>query len=171
MKDPVTTRRRRQAPLITPNGLGAEARKDLSAALNQVLADVFALYLKTKNFHWHMWGPFFPSYHALLDEQSSQLLEMTDALAERVRKLGGNTLHSIGHIARLQRLADNDADLVQPSGMLAELFDDNQRLADWLRSTHALCDEHGDVASASLLENWLDETEQRAWFLFECGRT
>ena len=170
MKDIAAAKRHRTAPLTTPHSLGAQARQDLVAALNQLLADVFALYLKTKNFHWHMWGPWFPSYHALLDEQSSQLLAMTDTLAERVRKLGGGTLRSIGHIARLQRLQDNDADLVQPAGMLAELCDDNRRLADWLRAVHALCDEHGDVASASLVENWLDETEGRAWFLFECDR-
>jgi starvation-inducible DNA-binding protein len=171
MKDIAAAQRHRTAPLITPNSLGEDARKDLGAALNQLLADVFALYLKTKNFHWHMWGPSFPSYHALLDEQSGQLLDMTDTLAERVRKLGGGTLRSIGHIARLQRLADNDADLVQPASMLAELCDDNRRLTDWLRAVHALCDEHGDVASASLVENWIDETERRGWFLFECGRT
>jgi starvation-inducible DNA-binding protein len=171
VKDIVAAQRHRTAPLTTPNSLGADARRDLGAALNQLLADVFALYLKTKNFHWHMWGPSFPSYHALLDEHSNQLLAMTDTLAERVRKLGSGTLRSIGHITRLQRLADNDADLVQPASMLAELCDDNRRLADWLRAVHALCDEHGDVATASLVENWMDETERRAWFLFECGRT
>jgi starvation-inducible DNA-binding protein len=171
MKDITAARRHRRAPLATPGSLGAEARHDLTAALNQLLADVWALYLKTKNFHWHMWGPSFPSYHALLDEQSSQLFEMTDVLAERVRKLGGSTLRSIGHIARLQRLADNDAELVQPGSMLAELRDDNQRVADWLRGVHALCDEHGDVATASLIENWLDEAEQRTWFLFEASRS
>lgn len=170
MKDLDTTRQHRLAPLATPGTLGADARHDLSAALNQLLADVWALYLKTKNFHWHMWGPSFPSYHALLDDQSSQLFAMTDMLAERVRKLGGSTLRSIGHIARLQRLADNDADLVQPGGMLAELCEDNRRLADWLRAVHNLCDGHGDVATASLVENWLEEAEQRVWFLFESGR-
>lgn len=170
MKDTDTARRHRSAPLATPGSLGADARHDLTAALNQLSADVWALYLKTKNFHWHMWGPSFPSYHALLDDQSSQLFAMTDALAERVRKLGGSTLRSIGHIARLQRLADNDADLVQPEGMLAELCEDNRRLSDWLRASHHLCDEHGDVATASLIENWLEEAEQRVWFLFESSR-
>lgn len=170
MKDLDLARQHRQAPLATPGTLGADARHDLSAALNQLLADVWALYLKTKNFHWHMWGPSFPSYHALLDDQATQLLAMTDLLAERVRKLGSSTLRSIGHIARLQRLADNDADLVQPGGMLAELCDDNRRLADWLRAVHALCETHGDIASASLVENWLEEAEQRVWFLFESGR-
>lgn len=170
MKDMTAAKRHRLAPLTTPSGLPTQARQDLGAALNQLLADVFALYLKTKNFHWHMWGPSFPSYHALLDEQSGQLLDMTDTLAERVRKLGGGTLRSIGQIARLQRLADNDAELVQPGSMLAELGDDNRRLADWLRAVHALCDEHGDVASASLVENWIDEAERRIWFLFESGR-
>jgi starvation-inducible DNA-binding protein len=170
MKDLDTTRQHRRAPLATPGTLGTDARHDLSAALNQLLADVWALYLKTKNFHWHMWGPSFPSYHALLDDQATQLLAMTDLLAERVRKLGGSTLRSIGHIARLQRLADNDADLVQPGGMLAELCEDNQRLADWLRAVHALCETHGDIATASLVENWLEEAEQRVWFLFESGR-
>lgn len=170
MKDTDTARRHRSAPLATPGSLGADARQDLTAALNQLSADVWALYLKTKNFHWHMWGPSFPSYHALLDDQSTQLFAMTDALAERVRKLGGSTLRSIGHIARLQRLADNDADLVQPEGMLAELCEDNRRLSDWLRASHHLCDEHGDVATASLIENWLEEAEQRVWFLFESSR-
>jgi len=170
MKDLATAHRHRTAPLATPGALGAEARRDLAAALNQTLADVWALYLKTKNFHWHMWGPWFPSYHALLDDQAGQLFAMTDVMAERVRKLGGSTLRSIGHIARMQRLTDNDAELVQPGGMLAELCDDNRRLADWLRAAHALCDTHGDVATASLIENWLDEAEQRVWFLFESGR-
>ncbi|MFG6458896.1 Dps family protein [Roseateles sp. BYS96W] len=170
MKDLATTHLHRTAPLATPGSLSSEARRDLSAALNQLLADVWALYLKTKNFHWHMWGPAFPSYHQLLDDQSVQLFAMTDVIAERVRKLGGSTLRSIGHVARLQRLADNDAELVQPESMLAELCEDNGRLADWLRAVHGLCDEHGDVATASLIENWLEEAEQRVWFLFESGR-
>lgn len=170
MQDLSTAQHHRRVPLTTPGSLSAEARHDLGAALNQLLADVWALYLKTKNFHWHMWGPSFPSYHQLLDEQSVQLFAMTDVIAERVRKLGGSTLRSIGHVARLQRLADNDAELVQPDGMLAELCDDNRRLADWLRAVHGLCDEHGDIATASLIENWLEETEQRVWFLFESGR-
>lgn len=170
MKDLDLARQHRQAPLATPGTLGTDARHDLSAALNQLLADVWALYLKTKNFHWHMWGPSFPSYHALLDDQSGQLFAMTDVLAERVRKLGCSTLRSVGHIARLQRVADNDAELVQPGSMLAELCEDNRRLADWLRAVHALCDTHGDIATASLVENWLEEAEQRVWFLFESGR-
>jgi starvation-inducible DNA-binding protein len=162
---------RRRAPLATPSDLGSNAVKDLSGALNALTADVFALYLKTKNFHWHMSGPHFRDYHLLLDEQSDQIFAMTDPLAERVRKLGGTTLRSIGHIGRLQRLADNDADYVTPLDMLAELRDDNRQLAASLRETHALCDEHNDVASASLLEVWIDETERRAWFLFEATRS
>ena len=150
---------RRRAPLATPSDLGSNAVKDLSGALNALTADVFALYLKTKNFHWHMSGPHFRDYHLLLDEQSDQIFAMTDPLAERVRKLGGTTLRSIGHIGRLQRLADNDADYVTPLDMLAELRDDNRQLAASLRETHALCDEHNDVASASLLEVWIDETD------------
>jgi len=139
--------------------------------LNALLADVFALYLKTKNFHWHMSGPHFRDYHLLLDEQSDQIFAMTDDIAERVRKIGGITLHSIGHIARLQRIEDNDADYVTPLDMLAELRDDNKQLAAAMREVHDLCDEHGDVATASLLENWIDETERRTWFLFESGRS
>ena len=161
---------RRSAPLQTPTGLGAQATKDISAALNLLLADVFALYLKTKNFHWHMAGPHFRDYHLLLDEQADQIYATTDPVAERVRKLGGTTLRSIGDIARHQRLADNDADYVDPQDMLAELADDNRQLAKILRETHGLCDDHGDVATASLLEVWIDETERRAWFLFEITR-
>ena len=131
--------------------------------------DVFALYVKTKNFHWHMSGSH-PDYHLLLDEQGDQIFAMTDAMAERVRKIGGTTLRSIGHIGRLQRLLDNDAEFVSPSAMLAELRDDNRRLTAYMRETHALCDEHTDVATASLLENWIDETERRTWFLFEAAR-
>jgi starvation-inducible DNA-binding protein len=170
MSDIETARKHRLAPLVTHGAITPQARQDLSAGLNQVLADIWVLYLKTKNFHWHLWGPNFPSLHRMFDEQADQLLAMTDVIAERVRKLGGTTLRSIGHIARLQRLADNDADLVQPGGMLAELCEDNQRLCEWLRVLHGLCDEHRDIATASLLENWLDEAEQRAWFLFETGR-
>ena len=161
---------RRKAPLKTPTSLSSEATRDLSAALTQVLADHFALYVKTKNFHWHMSGPRFRDYHLLLDEQADQIFAATDAVAERVRKIGGTTLRSIGHIARLQRVLDNDADYVTPSDMLAELRDDNQQLVAHLRETHWLCDEHGDVATASLLEVWIDEAERRAWFLFETGR-
>ena len=163
-------KQRREAPLATPTDLKAAATKDIAAALNAVLADVFALYLKTKNFHWHMSGPHFRDYHLLLDEQSDQLFAMTDPLAERIRKVGGQTLRSIGHIARTQRVLDNDADYVEPSDMLAELRDDNRTLAASLRTAHDLCDEHRDIASASLIEVWIDETERRTWFLFEATR-
>ena len=135
-----------------------------------MLADVFALYVKTKNFHWHVSGPHFRDYHLLLDEQADQLFSLTDPIAERTRKLGGAALRSIGHIARLQRVADNDADYVSPLDMLAELREDNQRLAAHFRETHALCDERGDVATASLLEVWIDEAEKRVWYLFEASR-
>lgn len=162
---------RRTAALQTPTDLKAEATHDVSAALNALLADVFALYMKTKNFHWHMSGPHFRDYHLLLDEQSDQIFAMTDPLAERVRKLGGITLHSIGHVARLQRIEDNDADYVTPLDMLAELRDDNKQLAAAMRETHGVCDEHEDIATASLLENWIDEAERRTWFLFEAGRS
>lgn len=161
---------RRKAPLDTPTGLGANATKDLSGALTTLLADIFALYLKTKNFHWHVSGPHFRDYHLLLDEQAAQIYATTDAIAERVRKIGGTTLRSIGHIARLQRVEDNDADYVTPLDMLAELRQDNLELAGRMRETHELCDEHNDVASASLLENWIDEAEGRVWFLFEASR-
>ena len=161
---------RRRAPLATPTDLTHNATADLSGALTALLADMFALYVKTKNFHWHVSGPHFRDYHLLLDEQAEQIFAATDDVAERVRKIGGTTLRSIGHIARLQRVLDNDADFVTPADMLAELRDDNAQLATRMRETHALCDEHGDVASASLLENWIDETERRVWFLFEAGR-
>ena len=161
---------RRQAPLGTPSDLGANAARDVGGALKLLLADVFALYLKTKNFHWHMSGPHFRDYHLLLDEQSQQIFAMTDDIAERGRKIGSRTLHSIGEINRSQRILDNDADFVTPQDMLAELRDDNQRLAASMRETHDLCDEHRDVATASLLENWIDETERRVWFLYEAGR-
>jgi starvation-inducible DNA-binding protein len=150
--------------------LSTNARADISAALNALLADVFALYLKTKNFHWHISGPHFRDYHLLLDEQAELIFAATDAIAERVRKIGGTTLRSIGHIARLQRVADNDADFVTPRDMLAELRENNGQFVARMRETHALCDEHGDVATASLLENWIDEAERRVWFLFEPGR-
>ena len=160
----------RKAPLATRTDLTPAATKDIAAAMNGILADVFALYMKTKNFHWHMSGSHFRDYHLLLDEQSDQSFAMTDAIAERVRKIGGATLRSIGHIARLQRLLDNDAAFVSPSTMLAELRDDNKRLTAYMRETHALCEEHNDVATASLLEVWIDETERRTWFLFEATR-
>jgi starvation-inducible DNA-binding protein len=158
------------ASLETPTELGSNGVRDISVALNILLADMFALYVKTKNFHWHMSGRHFRNYHLLLDEQAEQIFATTDALAERVRKIGGRTLRSIGHIGRLQRLLDNDADFVTPLDMLAELPDDNKQLAAHLRETYGLCDGYGDVASASLLENWIDEVERRIWFLFEATR-
>ena len=161
---------RRLAPLQTPTDLGANATRDVAAALNLLLADAFALYVKTKNFHWHISGPHFRDYHLLLDEQAEQIFATTDALAERVRKIGGTTLRSIGHIARLQRVLDNDAEYVAPLDMLAELRDDNKQMAAAMREAHGVCDESGDVASASLLEVWIDETEKRTWFLFEACR-
>jgi len=162
---------RRSAPGVpSPStGFGANAVRDISAALNVVLADVFALYMKTKNFHWHMSGPHFRDYHLLLDEQSDQIFAMTDAIAERVRKVGGQTLHSIGEIARLKHIQDNDAPFVTPQDMLAELREDNVDLVKRMRATHELCDEHGDVATTSQLEIYIDETERRAWFLYEAS--
>jgi starvation-inducible DNA-binding protein len=151
--------------------MGTKATKDISAAMNGVLADVFALYLKTKNFHWHMSGPHFRDYHLLLDEQAVQIYAMTDLIAERIRKVGGMTLRSIGHIARTQRIKDNDADYVEPNDMLAELREDNKLLTSRLREAHGVCDEHHDIGTTSLIEVWIDETEQRTWFLFEAGRS
>jgi starvation-inducible DNA-binding protein len=164
------TELRRVEPLDSSLDLEPHAAAKLSSALTVVLADMFALYLKTKNFHWHISGPHFRDYHLLLDEQSGQILAATDAIAERVRKIGGTTLHSIGHIARLQRIADNDREGVAAQDMLAELLEDNKQLTASLRSVHTLCDESGDIASASLIENWVDEAEHRAWFLFEAAR-
>src|SRR5271156_1824654 len=158
------------APLVTPTDLEPDAVRDVAGALNVLLADMIALYLKTKNFHWHVSGPHFRDYHLLLDEQGDQIFATTDDIAERVRKMGGTTIRSIGHIGRLQRIPDNDADYVTPGDMLAELRDDNMRLTTSMRETHDLCDEHGDVAPASLLENWIDEAERRVWFLFEASR-
>ena len=158
------------APLDTPTDLPDEAVREISAALNRLLADAFALYLKTKNFHWHVSGPHFRSYHLLFDEQAAEIFGTTDELAERVRKVGGNTLRSIGDIARHQRLADNDAPYVDPLDMLAELREDNQRLIAAMRETHDVCDEHNDVATASFLENYIDEAERRVWFLYEASR-
>ncbi len=159
------------APLQGATDLKPEAVQDISGAMNILLADMFALYVKTKNFHWHVSGPHFRDYHLLLDQQGDQIFATTDAIAERVRKIGGITIHSIGHINRLQRVLDNDADYVTPSDMLAELRDNNRQLVTNMRETHELCDEHGDVASASLLETWIDEAERRAWFLFEATRS
>ena len=161
---------RQKAPLATPPDLTPEATRDISGAMNAVGADVFALYLKTKNFHWHISGPHFRDYHLLLDEHADQLFAMTDAIAERVRKLGGSTLRSIGHIGRLQRILDNDANYVEPQDMLVELLEDNKTLAARLREAHNVCDEHRDVATASLIEVWIDEAERRTWFLFEATR-
>ncbi|MGO9419709.1 Dps family protein [Roseiarcus sp.] len=161
----------RAAPLATPTDLKSNAVRDLTGALNILLADMFGLYVKTKNFHWHVSGPHFRDYHLMLDEQGEQIFATTDAIAERVRKIGGTTLRSIGHIKRLQRIEDNDAEFVAPSDMLAELRDDNKQLVANMRETHGLCDEHGDVATASLLEVWIDEAERRTWFLFEATRT
>ena len=161
---------RREASLITPTDLGTKASKNIAGGMNGILADVFALYLKTKNFHWHMSGPHFRDYHLLLDEQADQLYAMTDPIAERIRKTGGSTLRSIGHIARTQRIKDNDADYVDPLDMLAELREDNMTLAARLREVHDMVDELRDIATASLIENWIDETERRTWFLFEASR-
>ncbi len=161
---------RRKVALATPTALGTEARKNISGALNALLADTFALYLKTKNFHWHASGPHFRDYHLLLDEHADQIFAMTDDIAERVRKLGGTTIRSIGHIARLQRLSDNDADFVDPQDMLAELREDNEAILASMRQAHDLCDEENDVATTSLIEVWIDQTERRVWFLFETGR-
>jgi starvation-inducible DNA-binding protein len=162
--------RRQQAPLLTPTDLNAAATQDIAASMNGVLADVFALYLKTKNFHWHMSGPHFRDYHLMLEEQADQLFALTDPIAERIRKVGGSTLKSIGHIARTQRILDNDAEYVEPLDMLAELREDNKMLASRLREAHDVCDEHRDIATASLIEIWIDETERRTWFLFEASR-
>jgi starvation-inducible DNA-binding protein len=161
---------KRDAPMATRTDLKAVGVKDISAAMNAILADVFALYLKTKNFHWHLSGPHFRDYHLLLDEHADQLFAMTDPVAERVRKIGGLTLRSIGHIARTQRVLDNDAEYVEPVDMLAELAEDNKTFAARLRQAHNVCDKHRDVATASLIEVWIDETERRTWFLFEATR-
>lgn len=159
-----------RGPLVTPTDLSSTATKDISAAMNGVLADVFALYVKTKNFHWHLSGPHFRDYHLLFDEQADQIFAMTDAIAERVRKVGGSTVRSIGHIARMQRVMDNDAEYVEPSDMLAELREDNKALAGRLREAHNVCEEHRDIATTSLIEVWIDETERRTWFLYEASR-
>jgi starvation-inducible DNA-binding protein len=162
--------RRRKSPLATRTDLKAAATKDISAAMNAILVDVLALYFKTKNFHWHVSGPHFRDYHLMLDEHATQLYAMSDPIAERVRKVGGSTLKSVGHIARTQRVLDNDAEYVEPLDMLAELREDNKELAARLREAHNVCEEHRDIATASLIEVWIDETEQRTWFLFEASR-
>jgi starvation-inducible DNA-binding protein len=161
---------RRRAPIDTPTDLTVAATRDITGALNAVLADVFALYVKTKNFHWHLSGPHFRDYHLLFDEQADQIFAMTDPIAERVRKIGGSTIKSVGQIVRLQRVEDNDADYVDPEDMLAELCEDNKTLVARLREVHNVCDDHRDVATASLIEVWIDETERRTWFLFEAGQ-
>ncbi|HLJ90728.1 MAG TPA: DNA starvation/stationary phase protection protein [Candidatus Angelobacter sp.] len=162
---------RREAPLATPSDIEPEFVKDISGGLNALLADLFSLYFKVKNFHWHMSGPHFRDYHRLLDDHGDQIFSITDAVAERVRKLGGTTIRSIGHIARLQRVADNDADFVTPEDMLSELREDEKALVLRMRALHELCDEAGDVATASLLENYIDQAQQRSWFLFEITRS
>jgi starvation-inducible DNA-binding protein len=161
---------RRTATLCTPTDLGAQATTDIAASLTGLLADMFALYLKTKNFHWHLSGPNFRDYHLMLDEQGDQIFATTDAIAERARKVGGTTLRSIGHVNRIQRLLDNEAEYVTPQDMLAELADDNRRLTGFLRATHGVCESHNDVASTSLIEVWIDEAERRSWFLYETTR-
>jgi len=170
MNKQLTPKERQKVKLDTPTDLGSNATRDISGALNALLADVFALYMKTKNFHWHVSGPHFRSLHLLFDEQGAELFAMTDEIAERARKVGGTTLHSIGNIARLQRIPDNDADFVDPLDMLAELREDNQALIASMRQVHDLCDEENDVATASKLEEWIDQAEKRVWFLFETSR-
>jgi starvation-inducible DNA-binding protein len=161
---------RQKAPLTTPSDIDPKYVKDIAGALNAMLADVFSLYLKTKNFHWHMSGPHFRDYHLLLDDHGDQLFAMTDDIAERVRKIGGTTIRSIGHIARLQRVSDNDAEYVTPKDMLSELHEDEKALVLRMLAAHSLCDDANDVATASLLENWIDESQRRSWFLFETTR-
>src|SRR5271167_1747759 len=162
--------KRQKAPLTTPSDIDPKAVKDIAGGLNALLADVFSLYLKTKNFHWHMSGPHFRDYHLLLDDHGDQIFAMTDDIAERVRKIGGTTIRSVGHIARLQRLSDNDAEFVTPADMLSELREDEKALLSSMRAVHTVCDDAGDVATASLLENWIDQGERRVWFLFEATR-
>lgn len=163
--------KRQKAPLTLAGDLPKDSVRDISGGLNALLADTFALYLKTKNFHWHMSGPHFRDYHLLLDEHADQIFAMSDDIAERVRKLGGTTIRSIGHISRLQRVADNDAEFVTAEDMLSELHEDEKDFTLRMRAVHALCDDAGDVATASLLENWIDESQRRSWFLFEATRT
>jgi starvation-inducible DNA-binding protein len=171
MANKAEVKERRKAPMATPSNIRPDAVKDISGGLNALLADVFALSLKTKNFHWHMSGPHFRDYHLLLDEQAEQIFAMTDDIAERVRKIGGTTIRSIAHVSRLQRISDNDADFVDPGDMLAELREDNKALVISMLAAHDLCEDANDVATASLLENWIDETQRRVWFLFESTRS
>ena len=156
--------------LRTPTDLERSSVRSVAEALNAVLADSYALYLKTKNFHWHVTGPHFRDYHLMLDEQAAQILGTTDAIAERVRKIGGTTLKSIGHVARLQRIEDNDADYVSASDMLAELHEDNLKLVEYLREAKEAVDAAGDNATAGMLDDWTDQAEERAWFLFAAGQ-
>jgi len=162
---------KRKRPLSTPSDLSPQATEEITGALNILLADTFALFVKYKNFHWHVSGPHFRDYHLLFDEQSEQLLETIDPMGERVRKIGGTTLRSIGQISRIQRVLDNDAVFVDPQDMLAELREDNLAMVAKLKEAHSLCDDSGDIATASLIENWVDQAELRVWFLFEAGRT
>jgi starvation-inducible DNA-binding protein len=161
---------RRKAPLKTPTSLDPAAVRDISAAMNAMLADVFCLFMKTKNFHWHVSGPHFRDYHLLFDEQAAQILAMSDGIAERVRKLGGTTLRSISHISRIKRLADNDAEYVDPQDMLGELRQDNEAIVGSLREIRDLCDERNDAGTLGYLDTWINEGEQRIWFLFEASR-
>ena len=170
MAKETTAKDRRKAPLITPTDLGDNARRDITGALNALLADVFALYMKTKNFHWHVSGRHFNDYHLMLDQQSEAIFATTDQLAERVRKLGGTTLRSIGQIAKHQTIQDNNDEYVPPREMLRELMEDNKKMAAAMRKAHKLCEDHEDSGSASLLEVFIDETERRTWFLFEASR-
>jgi starvation-inducible DNA-binding protein len=160
----------RAAKTNVPDGFSPEDIKNLSSGLNAVLADVFSLYLKTKNFHWHMNGPHFRDYHLLLDEQASQIFAISDDIAERVRKIGGTTIRSVGHIARLQRITDNDQEFVPARDMLIELHADNRALVESLRAAHEVASKANDYATTSLIEVWIDEAERRAWFLFESTR-
>jgi starvation-inducible DNA-binding protein len=171
MADKAELKERRKAPMSTPSDIRPESVKNITGAMNALLADVYALYFKTKNFHWHMSGPHFRDYHLLLDEHGDQIFAMGDPIAERVRKIGGTTIHSVGHISRLQRLSDNDADFVDPQDMLSELREDNQALVISMLAAHDLCDDANDVATTSLLEVWIDEAQRRIWFLFEATRT
>jgi len=162
---------RQKEPLTTPSDLRPKEVKDITGALNALLADVFSLYVKTKSFHWHMSGPHFRDYHLLLDDHGDQLIAMTDDIAERVRKIGGTTIRSIGHIARLQRISDNDAEYVTPEDMLSELREDEKAFTLSMRAVHTLCGDEGDVATAGQLETWIDQSQRRIWFLFETART
>jgi starvation-inducible DNA-binding protein len=164
-------RERQKAPLATRSDIDGAAVQEITGALNALLSDAFALYIKTKNFHWHMSGPHFRDYHLLLDDHGDQLFAMTDDIAERVRKIGGTTIRSIGHIARLQRVRDNEAEYVTPADMLSELHEDDKAFTQSMRAVHTLCDDAGDVATASLLENWIDQSQRRSWFLFEATRS